>query len=156
MYYLNAMATIDLSSLSTPNMTVINGLQRLLSMTISATSSAQTAHWGIVGPDFFQLHAAFGAQYDELFDSQDLIAERVRQLDGQVVAECAGTPTLKPPFTAQEAVSKLLADRDAAIVAFKEVAKLARETGDTVTENFLLGLIEGHQKARWMLKSYLK
>ncbi len=42
------------------------------------------------------------------------------------------------------------------IAAFKDVAKLARDTGDTVTENFLLGLIEQHQKTRWQLKSYLK
>jgi len=150
------MATIDLSSVSPSNPSVINGLQRLLSMTISATSSAQTAHWGVVGRDFFPLHAAFGSQYDELFDSEDLIAERIRALQGQVVSECAGTPTLQPPFTAQEAVSKLLADREAAIVAFKEVAKVAKDTGDTVTENMLLSMIEGHQKVAWFLRSYLR
>lgn len=152
------MATIDLSALgpSTSSASVIAGLQRLLSATISMVSSAQTAHWGIVGSDFFQLHAVFGAQYDELFDSEDMLAERVRALQGQAISECAGTPTLKPPFTAQEAVGKLLADRETAIVAFKDVAKLARDTGDTVTENMLLSMIEGHQKQAWQLRSYLR
>lgn len=150
------MATIDLSSVSPTNPSVINGLQRLVSSTISMVSSVQTAHWGIVGADFFQLHSVFGSQYDELFDSEDVLAERIRALQGQVVSECAGTPTLKPPFTAQEAVNKLLADREAAIVAFKDVAKVAKDTGDTVTENMLLSMIEGHQKAAWMLRSYLR
>lgn len=151
------MATFDLSALKTAaNDSVIAGLQRLLSMTISATSSALTAHWCVSGPDFFQLHAAFGAQYEELFESQDSIAERGRALQGMMVAECAGTPTLKPPFTAQEAVRKLLSDREEAVVAFKAVAKLARDTGDTVTENFLLSLTEQHEKTAWFLRSYLR
>lgn len=150
------MATLPIVSSTAAETSVTAGLQRLLSATISMTSSAQTAHWGVVGPDFFQLHAAFGAQYDELFDSQDVLAERIRALQGFAIAECAGTPTLKPPFSAQEAVGKLLADREGAIEAFKGVASLAKATGDAVTENMLLSMIEAHQKTAWMLRSYLR
>lgn len=155
MYVIFTMTTIQIARAASDT-GVIGGLQSLLSSTISLTSSTQSAHWSVTGPDFFQLHAAFGSQYEELFESQDVLAERIRALQGFPKAECAGTPVLTPPFSAQEAVTKLLSDREAAIALFKNVAKAARDSGDTVTENMLLSMIEAHQKAAWMLRSYLR
>lgn len=134
---------------------VVQGLQQLLSATISLTSSTQAAHWNVTGPNFSELHQLFGGQYDALFDSQDVLAERIRALRAFAKAECAGTPVLTAPFTASEALTKLLKDREDAIAAFSMVARVARESGDPVTENMLLGMIEEHQKAAWMLRSHL-
>jgi len=150
------MATLPIAQVSAADgMSVVSGLQRLLSATISMTSSAQSAHWNVTGPNFSELHSLFGSHYDELFGAQDVLAERMRALRAFPLAECAGTPVLKPPFLASEALTRLLADREGAIVAFKEVARIARESGDTVTENMLLTMIEAHQKAAWMLRSFL-
>ena len=41
---------------------------------------AQNFHWNVEGPDFFQYHGLFEKIYDEVYDSVDTIAERVRTL----------------------------------------------------------------------------
>lgn len=149
------MATLPISSTKAADTSVvIEGLQALLSATISLTMTTQSAHWSVVGSDFFELHGAFGGQYDSLFDSQDVLAERIRALKGFPRAELGG-PVLNPPFSAKEAASAVLAGREKAIESFQKVANMSRQAGDTVTENMLLAMIEEHQKVAWMLRSYL-
>jgi len=150
------MATLPITQVSaSDNIAVTVGLQRLLSATISMTSSALSAHWNVTGPNFSELHELFGDQYAELFASQDVLAERIRALRSFARAECTGTPVLTAPFLASDAITKLLLDREGAIAAFKAVAQIARDSGDTVTENMLLSMIEKHQQQAWMLRSYL-
>src|SRR5204862_6664957 len=40
-------------------------------------------HWNVVGPQFNDLHKFFQAQYEELDDFVDDVAERARSLGGQ-------------------------------------------------------------------------
>src|SRR5258706_7605043 len=40
-------------------------------------------HWNVVGPQFNDLHTFFQAQYEELDDFVDDVAERARSLGGQ-------------------------------------------------------------------------
>lgn len=155
MYLSITMATIDLSSIASNSSPVVKGLQSLLSATISLTSSTQSAHWNFLGANFSSVHAMFGSQYDELFDAQDVLAERIRALRGFPLAECAGTPVLTPPFSAQECLSFILKGREEASAAFKMVAKIARDNGDATTENMLLSFVEAHDKAAWMIRSHM-
>ena len=57
---------------------VIEGLQTVLSDSYALMAQTHLAHWNVEGPNFFQLHTAFQAQYEELFGAIDEIAERVR------------------------------------------------------------------------------
>lgn len=142
--------------------TVTDALQQALANTVVLTSLSQSAHWNCLGSDFFQLHQAFGAQYDALFDLQDTIAERIRALDAPVkmclteMETQAGMQCMSASFSARGMVDTLIAAHTKNVGDLKVLCATAREQGDPVTENMALGWLEAEDKLLWQLKSYLK
>lgn len=145
-----------------PDVSVNVALQKAVANTYALTALTQNAHWNVVGRDFFQLHLAFGAQYEDLFDTIDLLAERIRALGGFVKADLsylntlAGMPSLDAPFEATNAVNVLISAHDKNIRDLKALCATARAAGDSTTENMILSIIEAEDKRQWQLKSYVK
>src|SRR5439155_8956406 len=57
-------------------------------------------HWNVVGPQFNDLHKFFEAQYEEIDDIVDEVAERARALGGRAagsLGEFARNARLKEP-----------------------------------------------------------
>lgn len=141
---------------------IVNGLQQAVANTTVLTFLTLSAHWNIVGADFFQLHSALNSQYDSLFDTIDLLAERIRALDEMVTVDLAAfqaqakMPSFSPSSSARGMVDSLISAHNKNVADLASLCKTCREAGDTVTENMLLSLIEGEQKTLWMLKSYVK
>lgn len=141
---------------------VVTALQQALANTVVLTALSQSAHWNCLGTDFFQLHQAFGAQYDALFDLQDTIAERIRALDEPVkmclteIETQAGMPCMSASYSARGMVDALVAAHDKNVVDLKSLCATAREAGDVVTENMALGWLEAEQKTLWMLRSWAR
>lgn len=120
-------------------------------------------HWNVTGPRFNDLHKFFESQYDGIDESIDEIAERARAL-GAVslgsMAEFLKSTRLKEhagaELDADEMIAALLADHEAIIRNLRaDVQKADEKFGDTGTADFLTGLMEGHEKMAWMLRSYL-
>ena len=59
---------------------IANGLSRLLADTYTLYLTTHNFHWNVTGPMFNTLHAMFMAQYTELWNAVDPIAERIRAL----------------------------------------------------------------------------
>src|SRR3989442_14920409 len=79
-------------------------------------------HWNVGGPQFNDLHKFFEAQYEQLDDIVDEVAERARSLGGQALgtlAEFSKTARLKESPgespNASEMIATLLADHEAVI-----------------------------------------
>jgi starvation-inducible DNA-binding protein len=53
-------------------------LSKLLADTYTLYLTTHSFHWNVSGPMFNTLHAMFMAQYTELWNSVDPIAERIR------------------------------------------------------------------------------
>jgi len=152
------MATISIVA-ETP---VTAGLQKAVANTSALTFLNLVAHWDVTGSDFFQLHVVFGDHYEALFDDIDLLAERARALgvfvkaDMSYLNELAGMPSLTAPFDSQTAVVTVLAAHDKNISDLKGLIDICGKTGDLVTQNMIMNLVEAEQKRVWMLKAYLK
>jgi starvation-inducible DNA-binding protein len=56
------------------------GLSRLLADTYTLYLTTHNFHWNVTGPMFNTLHAMFMAQYTELWNAVDPVAERIRSL----------------------------------------------------------------------------
>src|SRR5437667_7532601 len=73
-------------------------------------------HWNVVGPQFNDLHKFFEAQYEELDDIVDEVAERARALGGRAagtLAEFVRRARLKEAADSPDAptmIANLLAD----------------------------------------------
>src|SRR5262245_41346379 len=59
---------------------IATGLSRVLADTYTLYLTTHNFHWNVTGPMFNTLHAMFMAQYTELWNAVDPIAERIRAL----------------------------------------------------------------------------
>lgn len=112
-------------------------------------------HWNIEGPEFPAIHKLLGDQYESLADRLDSVSERIRQLGSQApmrfedFCERSLLDESEPASDCRKIARILLADHEFIIESIlKELSGV-----DPVTNNFLVGLVESHQKDAWMLRA---
>lgn len=118
-------------------------------------------HWNLVGREFHDYHILFDGQYKQLFENLDLIAERIRAVQGKALGsmkEFASVATIKEDTGAipepKQMVVKLLAQYEKMIEHIRDgIEKLESKTKDFGTRKMLEDLIEQHEKTAWMLRS---
>lgn len=119
-------------------------------------------HWNVKGQFFHDLHKLFEAQYLQLFQTIDEVAERAQFLgfdalgtltEFQHHATLIETAGQNP--TAKSMVKELLADHEAIIRQLREDAQKVLELNDDGTNDFMLGLMQQHEKTAWMLRALL-
>lgn len=142
---------------------VIEGLQTLLSDSYALMAQTHLAHWNVQGPNFFQLHVAFQAQYEELFTAVDEIAEHIRALDELAVG---GLKTLAKGSRIQELAVEAVPAKDfvAHLIESHELLhenalslrEAAGDANDLETQDLVIKRLQVHNKALWMLRSFLK
>lgn len=120
-------------------------------------------HWNVTGLDFGALHALFESQYTALAETIDEIAERIRMIGG--VAPGSMKEFLKltrideqpgGKLEAEKMIAALLSDQEAIIRSLREDVEKAGQAGDAGTNDFLVGLLESHEKTAWMLRAHLE
>ncbi|MBE2182155.1 MAG: DNA starvation/stationary phase protection protein [Anaerolineae bacterium] len=119
-------------------------------------------HWNVTGMHFMQLHLLFESQYEQLDNSMDEIAERIRQLGGialGTLAEMQEHTALKeqPGINPDEKgmIADLVHDHETVIQSLREAADAVEEDDDMGTNDFFIGLMQEHEKAAWFLRAHL-
>jgi len=143
---------------------VVKILNALLADEYVVYTKTRNYHWNVVGPQFNDLHKFFAEQYAELNDIVDDVAERARTLSGHAVAtlvEFQDAARLKEHPgqypAAEEMLENLVADHEAIVRQLRADADAtADKYHDTGTNDFLVGLMEKHEKMAWMLRSFLE
>ncbi|MFY3740722.1 MAG: starvation-inducible DNA-binding protein [Candidatus Nitrosomirales archaeon] len=143
---------------------VVEILSRVLSDTYVLYTKTKNYHWNVVGPQFNDLHKFFDSQYKELDEAVDEIAERIRMLGGRSIGtlteflqhtELKEEPGRYPD--ARRMISNLLADHEAIIRNLRADADACDEKyHDMGTNDFLLELMQNHEKMAWMLRAFLE
>src|SRR5438105_15750874 len=97
---------------------VVKLLTPLLADEYVLYTKTRNYHWNVVGPQFNDLHKFFEAQYEELDDVVDEVAERARALGGRAagtLAEFVRRARLKEAADSPDAptmIANLLADHE--------------------------------------------
>lgn len=144
------------------NETTVDDLRLVVADTYALIAQTHLCHWNVRGPFFFSLHAAFEAQYTELFSAVDELAERIRAKGGLApgglakLAEMAGIKEIPEDSTAEEMVSHLANANEKLLTDLKAARDRAGEIGDAETEDMLIARIQVHEKTVWMLRSFLE
>ena len=142
---------------------IAGGLSRLLADTYTLYLTTHNFHWNVTGPMFNTLHAMFMAQYTELWNAVDPIAERIRSLGfpapgsyGQfgALASIEDAPA-KPP-KALAMVQILVDGHEAVARTARSVFPLADAAGDEPTADLLTQRLTVHEQTAWMLRSLLE
>ena len=138
-------------------------LSRLLADEYVLQAKTRNAHWNVVGPDFHAMHLFFEEQYTKLAEVIDELAERIRSLGGVAPGSLAAFLKLtrlkelesKLAHSASF-VKALLADHETIVREMREGAEVCQKLEDEGTNDFLIGLMEDHEKTAWMLRSTLE
>ena len=130
-------APLDMGIANTERHTVVAGLGRLLADSERLYAKTRTYHWKVTGPRFGPLHELFEAQYRELVEAIDAVAERMRALGafapGDVAREEAPT---RVPFgqesvpDAEAMLGNLVRAHEAVLRTARELLPVAEEVGD--------------------------
>ena len=110
------------------------------------------------------MHEFFGKQYEELDEIIDEVAERIRQLGGYAtgtLAEFLSMARIKEEPgkypDARSMLSNLLSDHEYIIRTIrKDADTVADNYHDMGTNDFLIGIMQRHEKMAWMLRAYLE
>ena len=143
---------------------VVDILDGLLADEYVLYTKTRNYHWNVVGPHFNDYHKVFEEQYSGLSDDVDEIAERIRSLgyktsaslnEFQKNSRLEEHPGEYP--TATSMALNLLSDHETIIRTIREkITDVGTQFGDAGTEDFLIGLMEKHEKTAWMIRSILE
>ncbi len=143
------------------NQQVIDALRQAVASTYALIGQLHLCHWNVRGQSFFALHDAFEVQYTELFTAVDEIAERIRAIGGLApgglgtLAKMAGIKELAEDATAEQMVTHLVEDHRKVLADLAAARDKAAESKDSETEDMMIARTQVHEKAVWMLTSYL-
>lgn len=124
----------------------------------------RNAHWNVEGPDFHAQHLFFEELYGELEETIDEIAERIRAIGHYAVGTMKEFLELSQldemRYTKNDSqgfIKELLGDYESIITFVREQLDVVGEDHkDAGTEDFLVAIIEKHEKTAWMLRAHLK
>ncbi len=143
--------------------TVSAALAQLLADEVALYIATRGAHWNVVGPNFGPLHSFFESQYEALDDILDDVAERMRALGAPAPASVGAYAKAKSiddgagnEAGAAKMIESLLKAHEAIIRNLRKYADLADDAEDSASEDFLVSLIEQHEKMAWMLRAHLQ
>lgn len=146
------------------NMTAVNGmLGTILADATILYMKTRKFHWNVSGNSFIELHELFEAQYKQIEESIDEVAERIGKLGFKTpgtLTEYLSSTTLKENPgknpSQKEMIQELLNDHEAVIRSLrKAVDDCDEKYKDMGTADFLTGLMLGHETMAWKLRRYL-
>jgi len=138
-------------------------LNKLLADEQVLYAKTRNYHWNYEGDNFMEMHKFYEAQYGELAETIDEIAERVRKIghyaEGRLKEYLALTDLTEPSSTndQQKQVKNLLDDHETIIrYTRKQIDIIDEKYKDAGTVDFLTGVMKQHEKMAWMLRAHLK
>jgi starvation-inducible DNA-binding protein len=119
-------------------------------------------HWNISGNSFMELHLLFEAQYKEMEEIIDEVAERINKLGSKTIGtmqEFIDNATLKEApgkYPSQkEMITELLQDHEQLITEIRKAVEEDEKGLDAGTVDFITGVMQQHETIAWKLRRYL-
>ena len=123
---------------------------------------AHNFHWNVEGHDFLEHHQLFGMIYEEVYDSIDDFAEKIRAIGNYMPGSYTRFSMLSEIEDETDILSPglmlhtLYEDNEKMIVVLKMAYDFAEQAGEHGFSNFLAERMDAHRKHGWMLKATLK
>jgi starvation-inducible DNA-binding protein len=145
---LSASATQDISG----------SLNLLLADVFALYMKTKNFHWHVSGPHFRDYHLLLDEQADQLYDTTDPIAERVRKLGGTTLRSIGHIAGLQRVLdndaefvTPQDMLAELRDDNMQLAAHMRETHNVCDEHGDVATASLLENWIDEAERRIWFL-----
>jgi starvation-inducible DNA-binding protein len=133
-------------------------LNGLLADTFALYVKTKNFHWHVSGPHFRDYHLLFDEQADQLANSVDILAERVRKVGGTTIRSIGHIAKLQRTedndqdyVAALDMLRELMNDNKAQIEHMRKAHELADEHEDVATASLLEVFIDEAEKRCWFL-----
>lgn len=142
---------------------VAAALNQLLADEHILYNKTRTYHWSVEGPSFMEFHKLYEAQYTQLAEMIDDIAERIRTIghfaEGRLkeILKLASLDEPAPPTEQTAQITNLESDHEILINKLRKlIGDFDEKYKDIGSSDFVTGLLKEHEKMAWMLRSYLR
>ena len=159
----SSAASINIGIDAADRAAIAGGLSKLLADTYTLYLTTHNFHWNVTGPMFNTLHLMFMAQYTELWNAVDPIAERIRSLGHPAPGSYAQFGRLssiddvpETPPKALEMVAILVKGHEAVARTARSIFPVADKASDEPTADLLTQRLTVHEQTAWMLRSLLE
>lgn len=121
--------------------------------------NTQGLHWNVEGPLFFSVHKLTEEQYDELDDSIDTLAERIRALgipapqSATEIMQRAAIDDLPEKADLESRIGRLVEDYELAARRAADTVRFAEQYGDIKTADLLTERVGVYDDNAWMLRA---
>lgn len=119
-------------------------------------------HWNVEGEDFLQYHDLFGKIYEEVYDSIDDFAEKIRALGTYMPGSYTRFSMLSKVEDEDQILPKdamlkeLYMDNEKMIIILKKLFDISEQEGQHGFSDFVAGRMDAHAKYGWMLRASMK
>ena len=142
---------------------VAHSLSKILADEFVLYTKTRNAHWNVEGPDFYNKHKFFEAQYGELEEIVDEVAERIRKLGHYAPASLKQflelthlSEDIRGKNDSLTYIKVLLEDHESILIHLREhINVYANTLKDLGTSDYITGLMETHETMAWMLRAHL-
>ncbi len=142
---------------------IVDLLSSVLSDEMVLYVKTRKFHWNVTGESFMELHKLFQAQYTELEETIDEVAERISKVGGKAIGtmkEFSQMTRIKESpgiYPSQKAmIQELLQDHEAMATQLrKDIDICTEKIKDVGTTDFLTKVIQQHETNAWVLRRYL-
>ncbi len=137
----------------------VKHLKRVLADTFVLYMKTYVVHWNYTGSNFFSVHKMTEAQYTDLAEAIDTIAERIRAIGTEApislsdVLRTADLKEMSGDSDPAASIRELAAGHVLLAKRAKEAADATAEADDDFSNDMMIGRIGAHDKASWMLES---
>ena len=115
-------------------------------------------HWHVSGPHFRDYHLLLDEQGEQIFETTDELAERVRKIGGRTlhsIGQIAKLQTIKDNdedyVDPEDMLLELVRDNKALVASMREAHEVADKHEDVATTSILENFIDAAEKRVWFL-----
>jgi starvation-inducible DNA-binding protein len=143
--------------------TVAQAIYQCVAETAVTTMMAQNFHWNVTGMAFGPLHALFQEIYEDHFQAQDELAERIRSIghtvDGRLSAMIGISKVVEESKESHkndlEMIATLAEAQKTLVATLSGASDIAAKNGDKLTEDLCIERGRAHEKYAWLLQSHI-
>ena len=156
-----SIETTNISARTHP--TVAQSMYQCVAETAVTTMMAQNFHWNVTGMAFGPLHALFQDIYEDHFQAQDELAERIRAIghtvDGRLSAMIDISKVIEDSEGSykndKEMITALAEAQKTLAATLSGASDIAAANGDKLTEDLCVERGRAHEKFAWLLQSHI-
>ncbi len=151
----------EISKTNNANNEVVKNLQTQVANAFIVYLNYKHYHWQTFGPLFRDLHRLFDEFAGEVYETIDVLAERVRMIGQNPVSrieEFQATATIKSAAKGTDMNEMITEADNNAIQIIKEMRtaiKTANDNNDPGTADVLTRFVQIHEKHEWWLRDIL-